>query len=56
MLNFDVMKPSLLEDWEIANGANEHIYKLCKYYLKRAFLTYLGLFARLVLGGLCLIA
>lgn len=28
MLSFDVMKPSLLEDWEIANGANEHIYKL----------------------------
>ena len=27
MLNFDVMKPSLLEDWEIVNGANEHIYK-----------------------------
>ena len=28
MLSFDVMKPSLLEDWEIVNGANEHIYKL----------------------------
>lgn len=28
MLNFDVMRPSLLEDWEIVNGANEHIYKL----------------------------
>ena len=28
MLSFDVMKPSLLEDWEIVNGANEYIYKL----------------------------
>jgi len=28
MLSFDVMKPSLLENWEIVNGANEHIYKL----------------------------
>lgn len=28
MLSFDVMRPNLLEDWEIVNGANEHIYKL----------------------------
>lgn len=28
MLSFDVMKPSLLEDWEIVNDAHEHIYKL----------------------------
>lgn len=28
MLSFDMMRPSLLEDWEIVNGANEHIYKL----------------------------
>lgn len=28
MLSFDEMKPSLLENWEIVNGANEHIYKL----------------------------
>ena len=28
MLSFDVKKPSLLENWEIVNGANEHIYKL----------------------------
>ena len=28
MLSFDVMKFSLLEDWEIVNGANEHLYKL----------------------------
>lgn len=28
MLVFDLMKPSLLEDWEVVDGANEHIYKL----------------------------
>lgn len=29
MLSFDVMMtPSLLEDWEVVSGANEHIYKL----------------------------
>lgn len=28
MLNFDIMNPNLLENWEIVNGANEHIYKL----------------------------
>ena len=28
MLSFNLMKPSLLEDWEVVNGANEHIYKL----------------------------
>lgn len=28
MLSFDVMRSSLLENWEIVNGANEHIYKL----------------------------
>lgn len=28
MLNFDIMRPSLLEDWEIVNGSNKHIYKL----------------------------
>lgn len=28
MLSFNLKKPSLLEDWEVVNGANEHIYKL----------------------------
>ena len=28
MLSFNVMKPNLLENWEVVNGANEHIYKL----------------------------
>lgn len=28
MLSFNLMKPSLLEDWEVVNGANKHIYKL----------------------------
>ena len=28
MLSYDVMKPSLLEDWEVVDGANKHIYKL----------------------------
>lgn len=28
MLSFNVMKPNLFENWEVVNGANEHIYKL----------------------------
>ena len=28
MLGFDLLRPSLLEDWEILDGANERIYKL----------------------------
>lgn len=28
MLSFDVMRPGLLKDWEIVNGAKEHIYNL----------------------------
>ena len=30
MLSFEVLKPSLLEDWEIVNGANGHINKLLR--------------------------
>lgn len=28
MLSFDVMRPSLFEDWEVMDGAKEHIYKI----------------------------
>ena len=30
MLSFEVMRPSLLENWEVVEGANEHIYKLLR--------------------------
>lgn len=28
MLSFDVMGPNLLDNWEVMEGANEHVYKL----------------------------
>ena len=40
MLSFEVMKPSLLENWEIVNGANEHIYKLL-HILPQESISYL---------------
>ena len=30
MLKFDVMRPDLLENWEVMDGANKHIYKLLR--------------------------
>lgn len=40
MLGFDLMKPDLLENWEVVDGANEHIYKLL-HILPQGGLTYL---------------
>ena len=40
MLNFDLMKPDLLENWEVVDGANEHIYKLL-HILPQGGLAYL---------------
>ena len=28
MLGFDLMRPNLLENWEVVDGANDHVYKL----------------------------
>lgn len=40
MLGFDLMQPSMLEDWEVVDGANEHIYKLL-HILPQGALSYL---------------
>lgn len=40
MLSFDVMRPSLLEDWEVVTGTNEHIYKLL-HVLSQEGISYL---------------
>ncbi len=42
MLGFDLMKPSLLEDWEVVDGENEHIYKLL-HILPQESVSYLPL-------------
>lgn len=40
MLTFEVMRPDLLENWEVMEGANEHVYKLLRI-LPQAGLPYL---------------